>query len=429
MQMDIQISPQIKQIMTMDTIFHLEILQLTNDELATMIADKALENPLLLVEDHFNRFSVDYSNLKRYDNRIEPFKVKQESVVEYLWELMPLQIELPNIQERVLRFLMEHLDEHLFLQVEISEVCKKFSISEEEIIECIELLQSFGPFGIASKNSKHFLELQVNLDEQAPPFALLFIQQELTAIANLQMSYLMKKYKMTKKEVLTTIAYIKGLQPFPKMPTLNEPSMFIIPDLQISLVAGQWIIEINNQLLPKVSINEGYIALLKEESLIKDYVEQQLKQAQLLVDGIEERKKTIYRIMNWLIQKQRYFLEKGQSGLIPLRLADAARELNLHESTISRAIRNKYVRTPFGMLMLKEFFPKGITYTENPNLTSDRIKQRIQQLIAGECSSKPLSDQQLVEFLKKEQILISRRTVAKYRESLTIPNSTKRAYA
>ncbi len=428
MQMNIQISPQIKQAMTMDTIFHLEILQLTNDELATMIADKALENPLLQVEDHFSRFSVDYSNLKGYDTRVDTFKVKQESLVEYLWELIPLQIELPKIQEHVLRFLMEHLDEHLFLKVDISDVCRAFAISEAEVMECIEMLQSFGPFGIASKNSKHFLELQINLDEQAPPFALLFIQQELTAIANLQMSYLMKKYKMTKKEVLATITYIKSLQLFPEFPTLNEQSVFIIPDLQISLVAGKWIIEMNNQLLPKVSINEGYIALLKEQSHIKDYIEQQLKQAQLLVNGIEERKKTLYRIMNWLIQKQRYFLDKGQSGLIPLRLIDAARELNLHESTISRAIRNKYVRTPFGTLMLKEFFPKGISYTEGPNLTSDGIKQRIQQLIAVECSSKPLSDQQLVEFLKKEQIRISRRTVAKYRESLTIPNSTKRAY-
>ena len=197
------------------------------------------------------------------------------------------------------------------------------------------------------------------------------------------------------------------------MPTLQEQPAFIIPDVEIANIFGQWRVQLNNQLLPKVSINENYIALMKAQSHMKNYLEQHLKEALLLVEGMEQRKKTLVRIMRWLIQKQHRFLENRQAGMIPLRLMDAAQDLNLHESTISRAIRNKYVKTPFGTLRLKEFFPKGIAYKENPNLSSDGIKQRIQQLIAEESTSKPLSDQQLVEYLKKEQIPISRRTVAK----------------
>ena len=425
--MDIQISPQLKQVMTMATIFHLELLQLTNEELATTISDKLLENPFLQIEDCWNGSTVDSSYRKSYEPTY-PIAQKQDRMVDYLLEYLPLQKQLPKMQEQVLNYLIHHLDEHLFLTIDVNEVSKKFSISEQEVMNCIEILQSFEPFGIATKNTRHFLEVQVNLDPSAPPFALPFVQQELKAIAELSVPYLMKKYKLSKQEVLATITYIKTLQPFPKYPTLDEPAVFIIPDMEISLCAGEWIIEMNNQLLPNVSLNESYVALIKGQSDCKSYVEQHLKDALLLLEGIAERKKTLYRIMNWLLKKQSAFLEKGPSGMNALRLVDAANDLSLHESTISRAIRNKYVRTPYGTLSLKDFFPKGMLYKENLNVTSERIKQRIEQLIAEECSAQPLSDQQLVEYLMKENIHISRRTVAKYRESLYIPNSMKRTY-
>ena len=426
--MDIQISPQIKPIVTTETIFHLELLQLTNEELANMIADKALENPLLEVHDSFSESKGMFFYHANNTSQLDLFRQQQESIVQYLSELIPLKMQLPEVKRRVLNYLMEHIDHHLFLQVDVTQVCEKFSVTSQVVNECIEILQNLEPFGVACKNSQHFLEQQVNLDDLAPPFARTFIQHELQALAELNVKYLMNKYHCSKQQVLETIHYIKMLQPFPIMPTLQEQPIFIIPDMEIAKIFGQWRVQLNNQLLPKVSINEGYVALMKAQSHMKDYLGQHLKEALLLVEGMEQRKKTLIRIMHWLIQKQHRFLENCQTGMIPLRLMDAANDLNLHESTISRAIRNKYVKTPFGTLRLKEFFPKGISYNDNPNLTSDGIKQRIQQLIAEESTTKPLSDQQLVEHLKKEQIQISRRTVAKYRESLLIPNSTKRAY-
>lgn len=428
MQLHIQISPQLKQVMTMEAIQHLEILQLANDELAQTVSEKALENPLLQVEDTGNWSTFISSYKKRCDSQSYPIVQRTESIVDFLLELMPLHEQISGIEERVLRYLIHNLDERLFLAIEVEDVAKQFALSEKEVIGCIELLQSFEPFGVATKNSMHFMEIQAKLDVLAPPFAVVFVKQELSAIAKLQLQQLMKKYKLSKAEVLTTIAYIKTLQPFPKFPTLAEEASVIIPDMELAYVAGEWIIEMNNQLLPKVSLNERYVVLLQEEPINKAYYEQNLKDALLLIEGIEERRKTMYRIMRWLLHEQALFLEKGTRGLKPLRLKDAANELQLHESTISRAIRNKYVRTPFGVIALKEFFPKGITYTENPRLTSESIKQRIMQLIASESATQPLSDQQLVECLQQECIHISRRTVAKYRESLHIPNSTKRAY-
>jgi RNA polymerase sigma-54 factor len=428
--MDIQISPQLKPIMTTEMIFHLELLQLTNDELANMIADKALENPLLEVHDSYSESrdpSFYHANNTSQFDILQP--QQQESIVHYLSELIPLKMQLSEEKRRVLYYLMEHLDQHLFLQIDVKKVCEKFSITSEVVQESIELLQSLEPFGIACKNSLHFLEQQVKLDDLAPPYALLFLQHDLQAIAELNVPYLMKKYNCKKQQVLETIHYIKTLQPFPEMPTLQERPSYIIPDMEIYGMFGQWRVQLNNQILPKVMINENYITLMKAQSHMKDYLEQYFKDAMLLVEAMEERKKTLERIMRWLIQKQYRFLENGQVGkMIPLRLIDAANDLNLHESTISRAIRNKFVKTPFGTLLLKEFFPKGISIANSSKLTSDGIKQRIQQLIAEESTSNPLSDQQLVECLKKEQIQISRRTVAKYRESLLIPNSTKRAY-
>ena len=425
--MDIRISPQLKPIVTTETIFHLELLQLTNDELANMIAEKALENPLLEVHEPYRQSKEMVYNFANNSTSLDLIGQQQESIQQYLSEMIPIKMQLSEEKRRVLNYLMAHLDHHLFLQVDVTHVCEKFSVTAQVVDECIELLQSLEPFGIACKNSQHFLARQVNLDDHAPPFALSFIH-ELQALAELNVKYLMKKYHCSKQQVLETIHYIKTLQPFPIIPTPPEQPIFIIPDMEISKIFGQWRVQMNNQLLPNVSINESYVALMKAQSHMKNYLEQHLKEALLLVEGMEQRKKTLVRIMRWLIQKQHRFLENRQIGMIPLRLMDAAHDLNLHESTISRAIRNKYVKTPFGTLELKQFFPKGISYNENPKLTSDGIKQRIQQLIAEESTSNPLSDQQLAEYLKKEQIQISRRTVAKYRESLLIPNSTKRAY-
>ena len=427
MQMDIQISPQLKPVMTTETIFHLELLQLTNDELANMITEKALENPLLEVIDSYSEAKDIFLNPANNTLQLDVFFQQQESIVQYLSELIPLKMQLPKVKKRVLNYLMELLDQHLFLQVDVKQVCERFSVSTQVVNDCIELLQSLEPFGIAYKDSQQFLERQVNLDEFAPPLALSFLQHELQAIAELNVPYLMKKYHCTKQQVLETIHYIKALEPFPKLPTLHAKPIYIIPDVEISKVFGQWHVQLNNQLLPKVSINESYVSLMKAQPHMKDYLEQHLKEALLLVEGIEERKKTIARIMRWVVQKQHRFLENGHTGMIPLRLIDAANDLKLHESTISRAIRNKYVKTPIGTLLIKELFPKGIANAKQ-TITSDGIKQRIHQLIAEESASNPLSDQQLVECLKKEQIQISRRTVAKYRESLFIPNSTKRAY-
>lgn len=426
MQMDIQISHELKQVMTMGAIFQLEMLQLTNEEMASLIAEKALENPLLEVN----------APVFNYKEKLQPhasdghreFLVQQETIKDYLWELIPLKMDLSQEKKRVLNFLIDYLDEHLFLRIEAQEVCEQLSLPIEAVNECLELLQSLEPFGIASKNSQHFLERQILLDQDAPPFALVFIQQELKAIAELNIPHLMKKYKLSKQHVLTTIHYIKKLQLFPHIPILQERTVYIIPDVEITKIYGDWHVQLDATLIPKVTVNEDYIKLLNEQSHLQDYLQQMIKEAKLLVEGIEERTKTLTRIMHWIIEKQQLFLETGQAGMIPLRLIDAAHALDLHESTISRAIRNKYVKTPYGILPMKQFFPKGVVYNGQPNATSDWIKERIQQLISLENAANPLSDQQLVCLLKEEQIQISRRTVAKYRESLVIPNSNKRTY-
>lgn len=427
MQMDIQMSHELKQMMTLGAIFHLEMLQLTNEEVASLIAEKALENPLLEVSGPVFDYTEKLLPRSSSDSHRE-FLMQQESIKQHLWELIPLKMELSPLKKTVLNVLMDYLDEHLFLRIEAQEVCERMSIPIEVVNECIELLQSLEPFGVASKSSQHFLERQILLDPYAPPFATVFIQQELNTIAQLNVPYLMKKYKLSKQQVLATIQYIKKLEPFPSMPTLQERTLYITPDVEITNIYGNWHVQLDATLIPKVTVNEGYVELLKEQSHLQDYLQQSLKEAKLLVEGLEERTKTLHRIMYWIIGKQHLFLETGQAGMIPLRLIDAANELDLHESTISRAIRNKYVKTPYGIFSFKHFFPKGIAYNDNPNSTSDWIKERIQQLIASESATNPLSDQQLANMLKKEHIHLSRRTVAKYRESLLIPNSNKRTY-
>ena len=163
----------------------MEVLQLTNDELANMITEKALENPLLEVIDSYSEAKDIFLNPASNTLQLDVILQQQESIVQYLSELIPLNMQLPKVKKRVLNYLMELLDQHLFLQVDVKQVCERFSVSTQVVNDCIELLQSLEPFGIACKNSQQFLERQVNLDEFAPPLALSFLQHELQAIAEL----------------------------------------------------------------------------------------------------------------------------------------------------------------------------------------------------------------------------------------------------
>ena len=269
--------------------------------------------------------------------------------------------------------------------------------------------------------------LQVQNDPDAPCLAADFICNHLEKVANLSIKFLSSCYKISVKETQNIIFYIKSLRP---VPSVQNPASeeYIIPDISVEKIKNEWIINTQSQLKSSLTINEEYVELLKQNDENESYFQDCLKDVMLLMYGIEQRDRTLYKLTRTLLTIQSDFFEKGIESLEPINLKDIAVLLDLHESTISRAIKNKYLKTPHGIYSFKSLFPKGIANKSGKKDSVMLIKQKIADYVDNEDKDAPLTDQQITEKLLQEDIKISRRTVAKYRESLNILNSDKRIY-
>ncbi|MEG0383265.1 MAG: RNA polymerase factor sigma-54 [Solibacillus sp.] len=444
MQMTINTTQKVTQILTTQLVQHLEILQYSINELEQYIYEKANENPLLVVTDakaksqyeeimklagcDFKAFSPQHSASKNEDfNMIEMKLAQKESYEQYLLEQVPMHKNLSVIDLRILKFLIQSLDNRLFLDVPLEVVAEKFKTTLFHVEVILDLLQTFEPVGVGARSYQEYLLIQIDFDLFAPKMASQFILSDLELVAAQAMKQLSKKYKMPLAEVKETIQYIKKLKPV--MPGNQfETTPYVIPDIEIKEMSGEWIVKLNRHYLPAISIDEEYVALLKNDSDYKEYYQKTMNDALVLLQGIEQRDKTLYGLARWLIQLQEDFFTTGLEAIKPMRLKDLADVLGVHESTVSRAIRGKFVQVPHGIYALQSLFTKGLVNSSGKIDSIMHIKKRLKQLIETEDKHKPLADQQITNILCAEGIQISRRTVAKYREEMNIVSSFNRAY-
>lgn len=444
MQMTLKTSQKVAQVLSAQLMKHLEILQYSTNELEQYIYEKANENPLLVVIEskaksnceeimRLARCSLNTFSSHRHVSRNEQFNViemtlaEKESYEQFLFEQVPMHKNLSFRDLKILTFLIQSLDDRLFLDVELEFVSEKFKTTFSHAEAMLDLLQTFEPVGVGARSYKEYLLIQIDRDPFAPKMASQFINLDLKLVATQAIKQLSKKYNMPLQEVKKTVTYIKNLKPMitgDKFETIP----YVIPDLSIKEIEGEWIIKLNRNYLPSVSIDESYVALLKNDPNYKTYYRDSMKDALALLQGIEQRDKTLYELTRLLIQLQEDFLENGLEAIKPMRLKDVADGLGVHESTISRAVRGKYVQAPHGIYALQSLFTKGIENTSGKVDSIMSIKRRLKQLIDSEDKKKPLADQQITDVLCAEGIRISRRTVAKYREEMNIVSSFNRAY-
>jgi RNA polymerase sigma-54 factor len=245
-----------------------------------------------------------------------------------------------------------------------------------------------------------------------------------------------KKYELIAKaenveveEIYKAITSIQSLEPRPGRPFGDDAIRYITPDIYVTKVGNEFVISLNEDGLPKLRVSPYYLELLKntdaDNSVNKAYLNERLKAATWLIKSIHQRQQTIYRVTESIVKFQREFLAQGISKLRPLVLKEVADDIGMHESTVSRVTTNKYVHTPQGVFELKFFFTTGIRSGDG-EVSSSSIKDKIKNVISAEPADNPLSDQQIVDILKQQEIDIARRTVAKYREALGIESSSKR---
>ncbi len=308
------------------------------------------------------------------------------------------------------------------------EPLQPFALEEGE--RMLKLIQGFDPPGIAARNLRECLVLQMQDLELEDTLAYLIVKDYFEQLINHRWSEISKELAITPRDVQTAADDIAKLDPKPGLKYSAPGDNYITPDLIVDKIDGEYLVFLNDTSLPRLKLSKTYRDIAKDKSKFKgenkEFISNKLNSANWMIQAIEQRRQTMLKVMNFIVDRQREFFEKGVQYLKPLTLREVAEVINMHESTVSRVTNEKFVQTPRGVLPLKFFFSSGLSTTSGEDVSARGIKAKIQKLVNDEEPRKPLTDQAIVNILKQEGIQIARRTVAKYRDQLGILSARMR---
>ena len=299
----------------------------------------------------------------------------------------------------------------------------------EEAEQAVKLVQSFDPQGVAARDLKECLSIQLEYLELRDSLAWRIVQEHLTLLEGQKFKQIATLAGCTFAEVLRATDVIKHLIPRPGQKYNPQKATYVQPEVTIAKIDDDFVIIQNDEGMPQLRLNSGYKELLKSNGVsgeTKTFLREKFRSALDLLRSVNQRKQTIHRVCDCIIKRQREFLERGPEALRPMLIKDVASELGVHSSTISRVVTNKYVDTPQGVMELRKFFTMGVESPDGEELSMVQIKLKIKRLVVEENKGKPYSDNQITQLLRKENVFITRRTVAKYREQMQIAGSRER---
>jgi RNA polymerase sigma-54 factor len=424
----------LKLAMTQELSQAIALLQYSAHELTAFLEDKALENPLLQIENGnvkpMNPL-IDRNRRKHQKAEkdwIEQIADKPFSLEDYLLS----QLKITNLsadQLSVIRHLIQNLDENGYFMGDLDEIAQKLKVPEDLVEECLAVIQTLEPAGIGARDLQECLLMQIYYQNPNNELAQTIISEYFIPFADKKWKQIAKELKITLKEIQDIFDQIQSLNPKPGAILGKEATSYIIPDAIVEQSSEGLTVRMSDESLPRVSLNEQYYNKFKDANKqVNRFLQDKLQDYHWIQKSIEQRKETLTRVVAKIIEKQAAFIQKGSQYLVPMTMKEVAGELNIHESTVSRAVREKYVQTPIGTFALRSFFTSTIqTVSDEENTSSTQVKKKIATLIEKENKQKPLSDQDIVEQLKMEEgMVVSRRTIAKYRDQLGIPSSAKR---
>jgi RNA polymerase sigma-54 factor len=300
----------------------------------------------------------------------------------------------------------------------------------EEVLAVLHRLQHFEPSGLFAEDLRECLLIQLRQLPISTPFrdvAGALVSRHLNQLPTAPLRQLAKKVRAKESELEGAMQLIRSLDPTPGASIGSEQTGYVTPDIFVRQHNNRWQVELNPDISPKLRVNEHYVAILREGSASdRGYAKEHLQEARWFMKSLQSRNETLLKVASKIVEHQRSFLERGEIGMKPLILADIASEVELHESTVSRATTQKYMHTPRGTFELKYFFSSRITGDDGEDSSSTAIKATVRQLVTDEDARKPLSDSRLCTLLKAQGMAVARRTIAKYREQLNIPPSNER---
>jgi RNA polymerase sigma-54 factor len=323
-----------------------------------------------------------------------------------------------------------NLDDDGYLVASVDEIALMGDWTVDQVEATLRIVQAFDPIGVAARDLQECLWLQLRHIGQEGTPAEKIVTEHLRMLQNHQVPELAKKLGLAIDDLKQHIEIIRHLDPKPGSRFNKRESQYVIPDVFVVKVEDQYVAALNEDGLPQLRISPVYRRLLDKSAEnaeeTRAYVKDKFRSALWLIKSVEQRQKTIHKVATSIINFQKDFLDHGIEFLRPLVLRDVANDIAMHESTVSRVVTNKYMHTPQGVFELKYFFHSGISSSYGDNVSSVTIKQRIKRIIEGEDPRKPMSDSKIVSILQKEGLVLARRTIAKYREELKIPTSNQR---
>jgi RNA polymerase sigma-54 factor len=364
-----------------------------------------------------DRMSDETDPNKEY---FEPVTVQQVSLEEHLQNQLSDKT-LTEKQKLLVTFLIGSLDPDGYLRLAISDVADFLDISIPEVEDALSVIWTMEPPGMGARNVQECLRLQLAVKHRDASLAMRIVTESWELLEKLKLPEISRQLGVDIKEVQTAVDEIRTLHPKPGYLITGDRPSTIVPDLIVEKVDGEFVVMLNDRSIPSLHINKSYLQLIKRggpaKKEVKNYIREKLNGASWLVRSIEQRRTTMLKVMYAIIERQKDFFEKGPPNLNPLKLQDIATMVAMHISTVSRVTSNKYVQTPHGIFELKYFFTESMGQDlQGGDVSAEKIRNRIGELIENENDKKPLSDQKLSDILSREGFTVARRTVAKYRE-------------
>ncbi len=446
----------------------IKLLQLNHMELADLVSQEMVENPILeeIIEDRADPLAPKVDNQQTentadlnaegskeqeidWEKYLDTYSTSPRTGAEVrrdvddlptydqtltrsttLSEHLMWQLHMAESNEQVRKAaaaVIGNLDDDGFLRVSLEEIADEELLPVDDVEEGMLLVQTLDPLGVGARSLAECLLIQARLVFPEDRIVLTILKHHVAELEKRDFKRIARACGVSLQRILDAIRSIAELEPRPGREYVTEDARYITPDIYVVKSADGHVIQLNEDGVPKLRVSDYYRKVLTGAVKgDKEYIQEKLRSAQWLIRSIYQRQRTIYKVVESIIKQQSEFFEHGLARLKPMILRDVAEDIGMHESTVSRVTTNKYVHTPHGTFELKFFFNSGIQRGSGDDVASEMVKQRIKGIVDQENQRKPLSDQAIVKFLAEENIVIARRTVAKYRDMLNIPSSSQR---
>ena len=451
------LAPQLQQ--------SLQILQAPMLELRNLIQQELCSNPTLeedqmepTIEDkkqEHDDFQEEFDRLAKLDDEWRDYMAQSQSYsgrsaedeerrqffFDSLVGLQTLQqhlleqlnsSDLSAADRQIGELIIGNIDDAGFLQAMPEEIAGNTCMEVADLLRVLEFVQTFHPVGVGSRDLRECLLIQLRRLSKEHSLEYRIVDRHIEDLGKRRFPEIARRLGTTVEQVQRAAGFIGTLDPKPGQIFTPDPNNYVLPDVNVEKIGGEWTISLNGEQIPHLRISNTYKDLMSQDkggAEVKDYIRDKIRSGKFLIKSIHQRQQTISNIAHEIVGKQKAFLEAGPSALKPLTMVQIADIVGVHETTVSRAISGKYMATPWGVFDMKYFFTPGYQTADGASMSNTSVKGTIAEMVKSEDTSSPLSDKEIVDLLKKRGIPIARRTVAKYRNELNIlPSNMRKRY-